>query len=907
MSEAPGRGKMGTIGDERVNFALQRARTHSPFLRFHLDSGRPVAEAVAAGDFEAALLSAQAEGGCGDPMAGLRRERTGYSLALAIGDLAGDFPLERVFEELSRLADRAIERAIATAIEERTPGEAAKGFAALALGKLGGRELNYSSDVDLIFLFDPATLPRRARDDPAQAAVRIGQRVVELLQKRTEDGFAFRVDLRLRPAPEVTPIALSANAAISHYESSAMPWERAAFIRARHCAGDEAISRYFLEAIHPFVWRRSLDFGAAQEIQAVTGQIRDHYAAGQKFGPGFDLKRGRGGIREIEFFAQVHQLIHGGRERGLRAGGTLEALPALMSAGRIGAAEGEALTGAYRLLRTIEHRLQMIDDKQTHQLPGDPAELEAVAGLHGLADGPALLALLEPQAEAVAAIYAGLVPQAAAKIVHEPRALQDQLRGLGFPDPASAAARILGWRSGKARALRTGAARTAFEGMLPDLVGALGHAPDPTAAINRFDQLVERLPSGVNLFRLLEARPALAQHLADILSHAPALADQLGRRPELLDGLIDASAFEPARSVAALAADFARAERPGEDYQLLLDRVRARVNGARFALGAQIILGKADPLDVAHGYARVAEAAIKVLAGAATAEFERKHGKVPGSDLLILGLGRIGGAELTHASDLDLIYLFSGSHEGLSDGERPLRTTDYFNRLAPRVSAALSVATAAGPLYEVDLRLRPSGRDGLLAVSVASFADYQRTSAWTFEHMALTRARPVFGPPAARAELAATISELLAAPRDQAEVAADAAAMRREIARHKAAAGPFDIKLGDGGLVDLEFLVQTMQLSHAVGLTPRLGEAIAALAAAGLLPAELIEAHRLLTRLLVTLRLVSPAAAEPPPASRALVAAACAQPDWHSLLAAHDAARQSIAAQWQAVAARGRD
>jgi glutamate-ammonia-ligase adenylyltransferase len=487
--------------------------------------------------------------------------------------------------------------------------------------------------------------------------------------------------------------------------------------------------------------------------------------------------------------------------------------------------------------------------------------------------------------------------------VREPGALREQLRSLGFPDPAAAAARIDGWRSGKARALRTGAARTAFEAMLPDVVGALGHAPDPTAAINRFDQLVERLPSGVNLFRLLEARPGLAQHLADILSHAPALADQLGRRPELLDGLIDASAFEPARSVSALAADFARAERSGEDYQLLLDRVRARVNGARFALGAQIILGKADPLDVAQGYARVAEAAIQVLAGAAAAEFERKHGKVPGGDLLILGLGRIGGAELTHASDLDLIYLFSGSHEGQSDGDRPLRTTDYFNRLAPRVSAALSVATAAGPLYDVDLRLRPSGRDGLLAVSLASFANYQRTSAWTFEHMALTRARPVYGPPAARAELEATISELLAAPRDPAQVAADAAAMRREIARHKSPRRAVRHQAWRRRARRPRIPGPDAAAQPRDRPDPAPGEAIAAWPPPACSPAELIDAHRLLTRLLVTLRLVSPAAGEPPPASRALVAAACAQPDWHSLLAAHDAARQSIARQWQAVAA----
>jgi glutamate-ammonia-ligase adenylyltransferase len=416
-----------------------------------------VAAAVAAGDFDGALRAARVEGEGEDAMAALRRERTGYSLTLAIGELAGDFRLERVFSELSDLADRSIERAITTAIAERTPGETSRGFAAVALGKLGGRELNYSSDVDLIFLFDPATMPRRAREEPAQAAVRIGQRVVELLQKRTEDGFAFRVDLRLRPAPEVTPIVLTANAAISHYESSAMPWERAAFIRARHAAGDAEVSRYFLEAIHPFVWRRSLDFGAAQEIQAVSGQIRDHYATGQLFGPGFDLKRGRGGIREIEFFAQIHQLIHGGREPALRAAATLDALPALTAAGRIAAEEGEALADAYRLLRTIEHRLQMVDDRQTHQLPFDAAELDSVAQLHGLPDGAALLGELSPHVHRVAAIYDGLAPQSAPQLPHEQAALRERLASLGFASADAAAARITGWRSGKPRALRTGA------------------------------------------------------------------------------------------------------------------------------------------------------------------------------------------------------------------------------------------------------------------------------------------------------------------------------------------------------------------------------------------------------------------------------------------------------------------
>ncbi len=836
-------------------------------------------------------------------MASLRRERTGHALALAIGDLAGLLTLEQVTSELSHLADRVIERAIAAAIAERYPDSPVNGFAAIAVGKLGSFELNYSSDVDLLFLFDPATVPRREREDSGQAAVRIAQRVVELLQKRTEDGYAFRVDLRLRPSPEVTPIALPVDAAISHYESSALPWERSAFIRARHAAGDAAVGRYFLDAIHPFVWRRSLDFGAVGEIQAVTGQIRDHYSAGQTFGPGFDLKRGRGGIREVEFYTQALQLIHGGREPQLRTPATMDALAALTAAGRIGADEASALSDAYRLLRTIEHRIQMVEDKQTHQLPPTAQGLDNVALLHDLAGGAELLDLLRPHVDSVADHYGALAPQSQKRLPGQP-ALGERLAQLGFPDPPAATARIESWRSGKARSLRTAAARDPFEAMLPGLVEAFAQAPDPMAALNRFDTLVERLPSGVNFFRLLEARPAVVDHLASILSYAPTLADQLGRRPELLDGLIDASAFEPARDVEALAADFALRERPDEDYQMLLDRVRARVNGVRFALGSQIVLALSDPLAAARGYARVAEAAIDVLARAAIAEFEQRHGKVPGSELLILGLGRLGGGELTHASDLDLIYLFSGTHEAQSDGPRPLRATDYFNRLAPRVSAALSVPTAAGPLYDVDLRLRPSGRDGLLAVSLPSFADYQASQAWTFEHMALTRARPVFGSAEARAALGAAVSDILHRERDPKQVAADATSMRREIARHKPAKGPFDIKLGEGGLVDLEFLVQSLQLIHRKGLDPCMEAALTNLAEAGLVSPDLVDDYRLLTRMLVTFRLVSPQSEEPPPPSRALVAQACGLDDWDALLEAHAKARQRVSQSWSAFAAQ---
>ena len=895
---------MATLDQAPLGDALARARAHSPFLRHLLDRGGPVADALEAGDLAGALAAAVREGDCEDTAVALRRERSAHALALGMGDLAGLLTLEEVVQALSDLADRSLERALAAAVAARTPEAEPRGFAIVALGKLGGRELNYSSDVDLIYLYDPATVPRKSeREAPDQAALRIAQRTTELLQQRTEDGYAFRVDLRLRPSPEVSPIALPVEAAISYYESAALPWERAAFIRARQAAGDPDLGRYFLDAIHPFVWRRSLDYGAIGEIRAISRRIRDHYAQGQAFGPGFDLKRGRGGIREIEFFVQIHQLIHGGREPALRAAATLDAIPALAKVGRIAAADAEALADAYRLLRTVEHRLQMVDDLQTHTLPRDREALDNVARLHGPEDGEALLAEIAPHVERIGALYDTLGGEEEPRLPSDPEALEKRLGEAGLAEPAAMRARIEGWRGGKARSLRTAAAREAFEAMLPVLIEAFAAAPDPMRAINRFEDLIERLPTGVNFFRLLAARPGLVQHLGAILSHAPALAEQLGRRASLLDGLIDASAFEPARSVEALAESFARSERAGEDYQLVLDRVRRRVNEARFALGAQIVLARSDPLEAAAGYGRVAEAAIQVLADSAIAEFEAAHGKVPGSELIILGLGRLGSGALTHASDLDLVYLFSGTHEAESDGPKRLRATDYFNRLAPRVTAALSVATAAGPLYEVDTRLRPSGTDGLLAISVASFEDYQRTHAWTFEHMALTRARPVYGPDVARAELAGIIEKLLRLERDPAKVRSDALRMRGEIARHKPPRGQFDIKLGTGGLVDLEFAVQTLQLIHRQGLTPHFDTALAELIAAGLIPPEIDDAYRLLTRLLVTLRLIFPDSNEPPEASRALVARACGVDEWAALLARHERARQSVAELWRAVAA----
>ncbi|URW76893.1 bifunctional [glutamate--ammonia ligase]-adenylyl-L-tyrosine phosphorylase/[glutamate--ammonia-ligase] adenylyltransferase [Sphingomonas donggukensis] len=878
--------------------ALERAERWSPFLATCIARDGDVRARI--GTWLDDPLAAVAIDSDRPVASALRFARRRLALIVAIGDLSGRFDLTRTTRLLSDFADRALDTAIGTAIAERVPGAPNTGLAAIALGKQGSRELNYSSDIDPILLFDPATLPRRERDEPQEAAVRIGRRVVELLQARDGDGYVLRVDLRLRPSPEITPIVLPIEAAIGYYESQALPWERAAFIRARAAAGDVVLGEGFLATIRPFVWRRALDFGTIREIRGISRRVRDHYAQGQRFGPGYDLKRGRGGIREIEFFAQIHQLIHGGREPALRAPATRDALAALASAGRIDSDDAVALAEAYTLFRTIEHRVQMIDDRQTHALPAAGEPLDRVARLHGLADGDALLDLLRPHVERVGEVYDALDAEPGVSVAVSAAPLEAQLAVAGFDDAPAAVQRIEAWRGGAYPALRSAAAQSALEAVLPALIAAIGEAPDANAALMRLDAMLSRLPSAINTLRLIAARPALLALLTAILAHAPTLAEALGRRAGLLDGLIDATAFDPAGSVAALA-DEMRAGEAGDDYQRLLDHVRRVVGEKRFALGAQIVAGAADPLEVSAGYARVAEAAIEVLTAATVTEFETKHGRVPDSELVILALGRMGGAALTHASDLDLIYLFTGDFAGESDGEKPLGAVLYYNRLAQRVTAALSVATASGPLYEIDTRLRPSGASGPLVVSLDGFERYQRESAWTWEHMALTRARAIFGSPPARAAVDAIIAKVLAGDRPERDIVADAVQMRADMAAHKPPAGPLDAKLLDGGLVDLEFAVHVAQLRNRAGFDPHLGRAIDALVAAGLLPASLRRAHDFLSRLLVTLRLVAPDAQPPAPATRALVARALAIDDWDGVLACLDATRQDVRAAWAQV------
>ncbi|MEL6530910.1 MAG: glutamine-synthetase adenylyltransferase, partial [Pseudomonadota bacterium] len=492
-----------------------------------------MADILAKGNIDQAMAWTHEQGRHEDVSVALRRERLALATTVAIADLAGAFDLDRVVRELTSFADRALDRAIRAAIDERVGDDNTSGFIALALGKQGAGELNYSSDVDPILLYDPETMPRRLGDEPGDAAQRYARRIVKLLSENTVEGYVLRVDLRLRPASEISPLAVPRASALAHYQGAALAWERAAFTRARAAAGDTAAGEAFLKAIRPFVWRSHLDFGAVEEIRALTTRIRDNHKGPTRPGPGFDVKRGQGGIREIEFFAQTHQLIHGGRDPTLRVRRTRSALDALAAAGRIDVEAALVLGQTYDRLRTVEHRLQMVNDRQTHSLPSGEA-LDNVARLDGLQNGSALIDELKQLTERCGLIYENLIGarRSSSSVAPKQSELAAQLEELGFDDPAKLADRIEQWRDGRFQSLRSEQALSAFDRLLPALLETIAQSDDPARAITRWERILERASSAITLFRLLDAKPALLERLVGALTLAPSLADELGRRPE---------------------------------------------------------------------------------------------------------------------------------------------------------------------------------------------------------------------------------------------------------------------------------------------------------------------------------------------------------------------------------------
>ncbi|WP_374432641.1 glutamine-synthetase adenylyltransferase [Tabrizicola sp.] len=826
----------------------------SPYLRgLMLREAEWLREAVEAPEaaLEATLSGADTLTSDALPLA-LREAKRRVALLAALCDLGGAWPLEQVTGALTRLADKAVHLSLTTLVAEEirrgklpgaTPDDAATagGMVALAMGKMGAGELNYSSDIDLICLFDETRYPGEEQE-ARSSFIKVTRRMTAILSDAT-DGYVFRSDLRLRPDASVTPVCLSMAAAEAYYEAEGRTWERAAYIKARPCGGDLQAGNRFLKTLTPFVWRKHLDFVAIQDAHDMRLRIRDHRGL---HGPitveGHNMKLGAGGIREIEFFTQTRQLIAGGRDPSLRDRTTVGGLAALAAKGWVPPEVAEELTTLYRAHREVEHRLQMVNDAQTHSMPTTPDGVARIAAFCGQTEADFRRDLLDRLARTDRLTEGFFSPSA----VEDGPELSDKAREI-----------TRAWESYPA--LRSDRAQAIFRRLRPRFLKGLARAANPDEALTALDGFLARLPAGVQIFSLFEANPTLIDLIIDIAGSAPALAQYLARNASVLDGVIGGSFWGDWPGTAALRAELTTRIATAPDYEGRLDMARRWMKEWHFRVGVHHLRGLIDGFEAGKQYADLAEAVVQVIWSEVVGDFARKHGAMPGRGAVVIGMGSMGAARLNAGSDLDLIVIYDDQGAEGSDGPRPLATRPYYSRLTQALVTALTAQMPEGRLYEVDMRLRPSGRAGPVATSLQSFTTYQETEAWTWEHLALTRARVLAGEPTLAGEVEAFRRELLVRKGQGALVKPDVAEMRARLAAAKPAQGAWDAKNGPGRIMDIELAAQTVALLS--GSPARSVERQLASAAGRVMPDSdmqvLTSAYRLMWRLHAAARLLS--------------------------------------------------
>ncbi len=772
----------------------------------------------------------------------LRIAKRNAALLIAIADIASLWPLEKITDAISDLADHCLQVTTAfilLALHERGDLELPypndpnreSGFFILGMGKLGSRELNYSSDVDIIILYDLEKIKSKDHNALRQSFVRATRDLMRIMDSRTADGYVFRTDLRLRPDPGATPLAMSYMAAVTYYESLGQNWERAAMIKARVVAGDVELGNSFIEEIRPFVWRKSLDFAMIEDIHSIKRQIHAHKGGGKVAILNHNIKIGRGGIREIEFFAQTQQLIWGGRQMEMRVKDTCAALDALYELGHIEGAVRDDLNKAYHFLRTLEHRLQMIEDKQTQTMPSDEEGLEALAFFMGYQSKEELSKILRSNLETVENHYAKLFEESHdlggehGSLVFtgaedDPETL-DNLNSMGYKQPERTCSIIRSWHRGRYRATRSERARQILTELLPTILEFFAKTADPDEAFIRFDTFLEGLPSGVQIFSLFQINPQLLELLAEIMGEVPQSAGWLARRPNLLESVLSSDFFEPVDDKKVMQSQLSQMLAQARDYQDVLDITRRWTNDYKFRISVHIMRHLNEGKGISLALSNVAEVAINGLIPEVEKEFAAAHGIFKTGRFGILGFGKLGGLELLPGSDLDLVFLYDTGDEAESDGPRPLSPSLYYTRLCQRISTAINAQSAEGRLYEVDARLRPDGNAGGVATQFKTFNQYYqitkeegKSKAWTWEHMALTRARVIYATNGFDDDINASIIHAKIQTKSAELVRKDIFDMRERISKQFPSDQRWVIKHYRGGLVDVEFVAQYLQLIH---------------------------------------------------------------------------------------------
>jgi [glutamine synthetase] adenylyltransferase / [glutamine synthetase]-adenylyl-L-tyrosine phosphorylase len=864
-----------------------------------------------------------------EAMAPLRCMRRDVAVLVALADIGGVWPLMEVTAALTSAADLAVSLTIDIALRQAAesgriklldaanPGPGS-GLVVLALGKHGAGELNYSSDIDLVLFFDAEVAEAAGVSDPTAFFARISRELTKTLQERTGDGYVHRVDLRLRPDPGSTPPAVSLTSAYAYYESVGQNWERAAYIKARSIAGDIGLGERFLKDLTPFIWRKYFDFAAIADIHAMKRQIQAVKGHETIAVAGHDVKLGRGGIREVEFFVQTQQLVFGGRNPVLRGRRTLDMLAALARGERISVAARDGMSDAYRELRRIEHRLQMRHDEQTQRLPDDPADLEAFARFAGFRGLAAFDKSLRRTAQTVERHYAQLF-EAGPSLASDAGTLSftgadldpqtlATLRQLGFRNAEAAAETVRGWHFGRRPAVSSARAREALTELTPSLLVAIGRTAGPDSGLAALDRAFERMPAANELMTLLRSNAMFFALFAELLGGAPRLAGVLSTHPHVLDGVIDPGFVNHALSTSDIMERIRADVGVPVDREDFLDRLRDAVRPEAFLIGARLLSGILAPERAGMAYTSLAEAAIAVAFSETRRFFEQEHGCILGAEIAVIAMGRLGSRNLTAGSDLDLVIVYDRPEDaGASNGPKPLDPVSYHIRLVQRLMAALSAPTRRGTLYEIDLRLRPEGNKSPPATQWSSFLAYHDKGAETWELMALAKARVIAGDQALGAVAAARIAEVLSRPRDAAKVAAHARAMRALLASEKGNDIPWDLKRAAGGLTDLDFLAEYLVLTaaHAAPalLCQRADDVFKAATGAGLLTAqqgvELVSAFRLFDDVTQWQRFAWPDQAQGDdicPSMLARVAAGAGVPDGPHLKAHLDATRASVLA-----------